>query len=467
MPRPDTHRIVLAAFGMLLCASVVVSATAGHAVAAERFAQWVARLWPEAKARGISRATFDRAFAGMTPDCGQPDVFCGRRGGARPTAPTPRSRGSGLPESCNRVSQKEFLEPSKYFPPNHLRHLSRRGREILADIKSRQPQAYRHIRNIEKNFRISRYTLMGLWGRETSFGDARLDHNAVRALASSAFAGIRSRRRWSRRQLLAALKMVDRGDVTLAAFRSSYAGATGLTQIMPGEYLRFAVDGDLDGRRDIWTSIADSMATTANILKDRGWRSRERSWGYEVVQRRGRPLLCTMEGSANRWPIRRWMKEYGLVRVPRRDIERPVFPNSRNRGYLLMPAGARGPAFIVTANFDVLRRYNPSELYALFVGHLGDRVGCDTDKRECRFYTPWPRPGPDDFDFSVANLCRLQMALIRRGFLDGPPDGLFGPLTRVAIGRYQTSRNRRPDCYPSKTLFDELVNGIRTRAAVP
>ena len=461
MSRSANHRILRAGFAALVVAAVFWSA--GAARAAESFAEWVARLWPEAAASGISRVTFDRVFAGMTPDCQQPDVFCGDEG--RPAvpqmAPKSLSERTGLPPSCNRVSQKEFLLPEKYFPPNYMRRLALRGRDVLDGLKANQPQTYRHILAIEENFRISRLTLMGLWGRETAFGEARLDHNAVQALASSAYAGIKSRRAWNRTQLLAALKIVDRGDVTLANFRSSYAGATGLTQIMPGEYLGFAVDGDFDGRKDIWTSIADSMATTANILKDRGWQSGQRSWGYEVMQRGGRPLACTLEGSANRWPIRRWMKDYGLVRVPRRDIDQPGFPNPGNPGYVLMPAGARGPVFLVTSNFDVLRKYNPSELYALFVGHLGDRIGCDTDQAECTFRKPWPHPGPDDFEFSVGNLCRLQIGLAQRGFLNAEPDGLFGPQTRVAIGRFQMSRNRQPDCYPTRSLFDELTNGPR------
>lgn len=447
--------------GLLLILAVLAGLSAARAEPLGTFTAFIDGLWPDAQAAGVSRATFDRVFTGMAANCSQPDVSCssiggggGGAGGGRPHVPM--GERTGLPASCNKVSQKEFLQPDKYFPATYMRRLALRGRDILADLKARNPKAYGDLMEIEANFRIPHLILMGLWGRETAFGDAALEHNAVQALASSAYAGKKDRRRWAREQLIAALKMIQRGDVAMADFRSSYAGATGLTQIMPTEYLTFAVDGDLDGRKDIWRSVADSMATTANVLKDRGWRSSEKSWGYEVIGR-NRPINCLMEGVENRWPLRRWMTEFGVQRVPRRDLDRPGFPNPDNLAYLVMPAGARGPAFLATANFDVLRRYNPSELYALFVGHLGDRIGCDTEKTECGFYAPWPQAGPNDFDFSVENICRLQMALRQGGFLTVQPDGLFGAQTRVAIGRYQMSQNQTPDCYPSRVLFDALV----------
>ncbi|MEJ2118653.1 MAG: lytic murein transglycosylase [Alphaproteobacteria bacterium] len=354
-----------------ICGIVVFGASFAlnnNALAEESFSTWVHKLWPEAQRAGVSKPTFDRIFARMTVNCHQPDVSCGKSRQPR----VPLSDHTGLPATCNKVAQKEFLQPDKYFPPAYLRRLALRGREILRELKSKDRPVYRSITDVERNFRVSRLVLMGIWGRETAFGEAPLDYNAVQALASSAYAGIKSRRAFARRQLLAALVMIERGEVTYANFRASYAGATGLTQIMPHEYLKFAVDADLDGRKDVWRSVADSMATTANILKDRGWQSSDRSWGYEVVSR-GKMLNCTLEGPKNRWPIRRWMKEHGLKRVPRNDIEQPRFPNPANDAYLLAPAGTRGPAFLVTGNFDVLRRYNPSELYALFVGHCRSR----------------------------------------------------------------------------------------------
>ncbi|WP_088345535.1 MULTISPECIES: peptidoglycan-binding protein [Rhodomicrobium] len=431
-------------------------------VRAASFEVWLGELWPEAKAAGVSRATFDRVFAGMTPDCGVPGVFC--PGEKEKPAGRTLSERTGLPETCNKITQSEFLQPEKYFPPKYMRSLALRGKGILDKLEKEGPKTHQALIDIEQNFRIPRAMLMGLWGRETAFGDAKLDHNALQALASSAYAGYKSRRDWSRKQLIAALKMVEDGHITPEKFRSSYAGATGLTQIMPDEFLGFAVDGDRDGKRDIWNSMPDAMATTANVLKDRGWHSAARSWGYEIkLPPTSQSFDCTMENRTNRWPIGEWASRYGISRLAPGGGTLD-FPNPAVTGYLVMPAGARGPAFIATENFDVLRSYNPSDLYALFVGHLADRVGCDTDGRECGFQTPWPKATDADFEFSVENLCRMQVALKQRGFLDGTPDGLFGAGTRVAIGRYQKAMQRSPDCYPTRTIFQELTGKSGTQA---
>ncbi|MGB0086849.1 MAG: peptidoglycan-binding protein [Rhodomicrobiaceae bacterium] len=450
---------------LALAALALIPASSRSAVAAPglvSFPQWLAELWPDAKAAGISRATFDRVFTGMVPDCKLPGVFCS--GEKHEPVPKKLSERTGLPASCNKVTQPEFLQPEKYFPPKYIRRLALRGRDILLNLEKQGPKTHQDILEIERTFRIPHLMLMGLWGRETAFGEAPDGHNALQALASGAYAGYESRRDWFRKQLIAALKMVEDGHITPEKFRSSYAGATGLTQIMPDEFLAFAVDGDRDGKRDIWQSIPDAMATTANVLKDRGWRSDAGSWGYEVKLPAGTNFDCTLENRANRWPLRQWVQKYGIAPVPRPGAEPPAFPDPGAIVYLVLPAGARGPAFLATENFDVLRSYNTSDLYAIFVGHLADRVGCDTDSRECTFSTPWPKSGQDDFAFSVENLCRLQVALKDRGFLDGTPDGLFGAGTRVAIGRYQKAMKRPPDCYPSRALFAELTGKPRSQA---
>ncbi len=436
--------------------SLALMMCAGPAAADPQFRVWIEQLWPDARTAGVSPATFERAFMGMTPDCGLPGVFC--PGEKRRPAGRTLSERTGLPATCNKVTQKEFLRPEDYFPPKYMRTLALRGRKILDDMQKDRPRTYEHLIEIERSFRISRYMLMGLWGRETAYGQAEMKHDALRALASQAYAGYESRRDWFRSQLVAALKMVEDGHVDPARFKSSYAGATGLTQIMPDEFVGFAIDGDGDGRRDIWTSIPDAMATTANVLKDRGWNSAARSWGYEIVlpEPSGR-FDCTMENRANRWPIGRWASEFGLKRVPRHGVQEPPFPVPENTGYLVLPAGAKGPGFLVTENFDVLRSYNTSDVYALFVGHIADRIGCDTASRECRFHRSWPASTRDDFQFSVESLCRMQIALQEQGHLEGTPDGLFGVQTRVAIGRFQKAKGRKPDCYPTQSLYKDIL----------
>ncbi len=459
--RPSHHMLIflLAAF----CAAISASHRPAGAAPAGGFDAWLVELWPDARASGISRTTFDKVFTGMKPDCGLPGVYCS---GSKSGSPKQKlSERTGLPATCNKVTQTEFLQPEKYFPPKYMHRLALRGRDILDRLEKEGPKTHEHVVEIEKTFRIPRTMLMGLWGRETAYGEAKLDHNALQALASAAYAADESRRSWFRKQLLAALKMVEEGHITPENFRSSYAGATGLIQIMPDEFLGFAVDGDRDGRRDVWQSVPDAMATTANVLKDRGWQSAARSWGYEIIlPKAGRRFDCTMENRVNRLPMGQWAERYGIARAPRPGGAEPGFPDPAGIGFLVLPAGARGPAFLATENFDVLRSYNTSDLYALFVGHLADRVGCDTETRECTFYQPWPASSPDDFDFSVENLCRMQVALKQRGFLDGAPDGLFGAGTRVAIGRYQKSRNQTPDCYPTQPLFRELTGKARSEA---
>jgi lytic murein transglycosylase len=422
------------------------------------FKAWLAELKPAAEVAGISSAAFDRIFAAVAPNCGQTGVFCGKQP-SDPAEPslTPRD----LPKSCDKVAQREFLEPGAYFPEDYLRRLVRKGQMLLDDLRTNRIDAYQHILRIEQTYGVPVPILMGLWARETSFGDASLNHNAVVALASLAFAGQENRRPYMRRQLIAALKMVESGVISFEAFRSSWAGATGLTQIMPEEYLHFAVDGDGDNTRDIWTSPPDALATTANVLRQRGWKPHT-PWGREV--RLPETADCTLEGRGHRRPVRRWTEQFGVIPIdPGEESTGPLLTGDEP-GYLLTPAGTLGPGFVVSDNFDVLRAYNPSDLYALFIGYVGDRIGCDTEGGTCSFTRPWPAASESAFAFSVENICRLQLSLKEKGMLNGEADGLFGPQTRAAIGRYQKAQGGKPTCYPSRELFDQLSGSRKEEA---
>jgi lytic murein transglycosylase len=429
---------------------------------AERFKAWVRELRPAALEAGVSEAGFDRLFAGLTPDCAQTGVFCGTSSGDTPQ-PSWTER-TGLPKSCDKVAQREFLEPAGYFPEDYLRRLVRKGQALLEDLRTNKPETWRHILMVEETYGVPVPILMGLWARETSLGDARLNYNGVVALASLAYAGQEHRRAWMRRQLIAALKMVDRGEVAFADFRSSWAGATGLTQIMPEEYLRYAVDADGDGRKDIWTSVPDALATTANVLKQQGWGA-PGGWGRQVrVPAPSETFDCTQEGRVSRKPAARWTDQLGLTPVtgPQEAASPPFDPDQP--AWLLMPAGTGGPAFLVTENFDVLRDYNPSDLYALFIGAINDRLACDTEEAPCGFAAPWPDRGEGAFAFSVENICRLQLGLKQRGMLHGEADGLFGPQTRTAIGRWQKAQGSAPSCYPTRAIYDEITGAVRAEA---
>ncbi len=415
---------------------------------------WVKALWPEARDAGISQATFNGIFSKLQPDCKQPGVYCS---GSQPSGDAFADfKSKGLPQSCYKVTQTEFLRPAKYFPQKYMHKLAMQGRALLESWKTKQPDIYRHLMEIEARYKVDHKLLIALWGRETSFGKGNtLNYNAIRALASMAYATAPSRREWAKGQLLAALKMVDRGFIRYEDFKSSYAGATGLTQIMPDEFMNYGADGDGDGRIDIWNSIPDALATTANTLKHYGWDGDQLTWGYEIqVPKRGK-FDCTLEGRSNRRPIHQWIREFGMSRA---SAGNPAFPRPDNPGYLVMPAGARGPAFLATDNFEVLRHYNTSDVYALFIGNVTDRIACETEDGMCPFAGQWPVEGQgDDFPFSVEHLCKLQIALKAKGFSQAEPDGLFGLQTRLAIGRYQKSLNQQPDCYPTMAIYKALT----------
>ncbi len=466
-----SHRYVCGGVFLVITAFfpvfLICAAARAQPAPEEDFKAWVAELRPQALASGVSEAGFDRIFAGLTPNCEQTGVSCPAPGAAaepnepadvRPPSFTERT---GLPPSCNKVSQREFLEPSAYFPEEYLRRLVGKGQAMLEDLRDNRPEVYRHIQRIEQTYGVPVPILMGLWARETAFGEAPLNHNAVVALASLAFAGGETRRPYMRRQLIGALKMVDSGAVSMENFRSSWAGATGLTQIMPDEYLAYAVDGDGDGAMDIWTSPPDALATTASILRQRGWKPHG-GWGQAV--KLPETADCTLEGRANKRPMSRWADQHGIRAADRGAEAAGPILSGEETGFLLMPAGTLGPAFLAEENFAALHAYNPSDLYALFIGYVGDRLGCDTGTEACTFLKPWPQAGESAFPFSVENVCRLQLSLKSQGVLNGEADGLFGPQTRTAIGRWQKAQGLRPTCYPSRELFEQISGAAREEA---
>lgn len=428
----------------------VTSATSG-------WGEFVKTLRVEAIAAGVKPDVFDRIYAGLAPDCKQPGVYCS--GGSQTSDAFASFRAKGLPESCFKVTQREFLRPGEYFPESSLRSLALRGQALLKGWKAKSPETLQAVLKIEATYQIDHKLLLALWGRETNYGQFALTNNAVRALSSMAYAGAPARQAWARRQAIAALRIVSDGRVSMDKFKSSYAGATGLTQILPVEYLERGVDGDGDGRIDIWESVPDALATTANILQNEGWQGAQKTWGQEVrLPKSGAGADCTLEGRPGRRTIREWTQSQGIT-VARGSASSGGYTfDPQNPGYLVLPAGARGPAFLATDNFEVLRRYNTSDVYAVFIGLTANRIGCDTEKGACGFERAWPVKGADgNFAFSVENLCRLQIALKAKGFSEITPDGLFGRATRVAIGKYQKSLKRQPDCYPTQALYRELV----------
>ncbi|HVG49464.1 MAG TPA: peptidoglycan-binding protein, partial [Rubellimicrobium sp.] len=242
-------------------------------------------------------------------------------------------------------------------------------------------------------------------------------------------------------ELVAALQIAETGQVPEAAMRSSWAGALGQPQFMPSSYLDFAADGDGDGRADIWGSEADTIASIGNYLARHGWVA-GRDWGFEVAVPAS--VSCTLEGPDQGRPIADW-EGMGIARVngrPFPEHERPEV------GYLLMPAGRNGPAFLVTPNFYVLKEYNTSDLYALFVGHVGDRIQYGAGD----FAGRWGEVG----GLLRSDVAAMQRALEAQGHDVGGADGLPGFKTRRSIGRWQEANGRPATCFPEPGMRAEL-----------
>lgn len=404
-----------------LCAGIfAVLANASLALAApvdDQFRAWLANdLWPEARAKGISKKTFDAAFAGVKPNLKLPDLVMP---GEKPK--TPRTQ-----------HQAEFGAPGAYFAEKTVGAVTAGGR-------ARAATHARALAEVERRFGVPGPVVLAIWGRESGFGAARMPYDAFEVLGTKAF--MATRKDMFRKEVLAALAMVERGAVSRGAMKSSWAGALGQPQFLPSSFLEHAVDMDGDGRADIWNSVPDTLGSIANYLVHHGWQ-KGRDWGFEVVVPDS--VSCALEGPDIGRPISKWA-EMGIRRVSGKP-----FPahEARAEGFLLMPAGRNGPAFIVTPNFYVLKDYNMSDLYALFIGHAGDRIAYG-DKG---FSGRW---GAVDKLYR-SDIAGLQRALEGKGYDVGGADGLPGFKTRRSIGDWQAKNGRAPTCFPDAGLVRVL-----------
>jgi membrane-bound lytic murein transglycosylase B len=381
----------------------LMSADAIRAAAAD-FPNCIAGLWPAAEGRGITRSTFERATAGLTPDLSIMDLL---------------------------DAQPEFTKsPWDYLDILVDDVRIARGRELLAQYAKAFAAA-------ERAYGVDRFILAAIWGVESKYSTKGGDRPVIRSTATLACVG--RRRDFFRGEFLSALEIVQRGDVPPERLIGSWAGAFGPTQFMPSTFERYAVDFDGDGRRDIVDSVPDLLASTANNLKSYGW-VRGEGWGYEVVLPAHFDYL--LAGRSKQTTFRQW-QGLGVRRVN----EKP-FPRPSERAYLILPAGARGPAFLMLRNFSVIMKYNPSEAYALAIGYLADRL-----RGGSPFVQPWPR---DERVLTVAERYEMQQLLARRGFDIGEPDGLLGPRTRVAIRKFQAATGQIPDGFASSVVLDRL-----------
>jgi lytic murein transglycosylase len=371
------------------------------------FASFLAEIRTEALAAGVSAATFDKALAGVTPDRSLPDLML--RPGPRPLD----ARG-----------QAEFTKtPAEYLDLPYLGRLAAEGRALMG--KHAQT-----LRAIERELAVDPAILLAVWGRETAFGRFELKHNVVRVLVTQAYLG--RRKDMFRKELIAALKLIEQGVLDPARHRSSWAGAVGLTQFMPSEFEDLAYDMDRDGRKDIWNSVPDALASAANQLKSKGW-VHGVPWGIEV--RTPTRDACLQEGPWNAKPLADWAGD-GFAPAGGQTFHPRL---SAEKAFLLTPGGAHGPAFLVFENFMVLKRYNFADLYAVFVGHLGDRITGGG-----AFVTPWTTPAM----ISNQDIGEIQQRLGARGYPIEKVDGKAGMNTRSLIGKFQKDAGMTVDCWP-------------------
>ena len=383
---------------------LLVAFTAAHPdqVRSEPFDTFVAALWRDAQSQGITRATFDAALAGVTPDA--------RVLGAMQHAP-------------------EYGKPFGAY----VDAMASPSRLAAATRKSAQWNDT--LRVVEKKFGVPSTILVSIWGIESSFGEAQDRWDVFRSLATLAQAHFQEP--YFRGELLSAFRILQSDNIPRRQFLGSFAGAMGQTQFMPSSFLKYAVDFDGDGRADIWTSVPDVLASIANYLQKSGWQQ-GLPWSFEVLA----PLKFdyrTSRGTFREWHAR------GFER-----LDGGRWPDTGD-AILFFPSGAPGPAFLVTQNFVVLKTYNNSDAYALAVADLADRL-----RGAGPFRSAWPI---NDFQPSRAERIALQKKLAGLGYKVADFDGHFDFDLRDDIRKVQQSFGMTPDGHPSRAFFDRL--GLR------
>ncbi len=390
-------KVVLAGLVVVACALPAVAAEA------EPFGEWLSTLKREARERGISASTLDTAFAGV--------------------APIPRII------ELDRRQPELTLTFWKYLNGRVTEKRIRRGKELL--VKHRTL-----LDRVARKYGVQPRFLVAFWGLETNFGDYFGAFPVTGALATLAHDPRRDR--FFREQLLALLGLMDRGDIPFNA-KSSWAGAMGHCQFMPTTYRQFAVDFDGDGKRNMWRSLPDALASAANFLGRSGWMG-DRTWGREVRLPGG--FDWRLAGLKVSKSLAGWQK-LGVRRMDGRDLPKVDIAAS-----ILLPAGHKGPAFLVYKNFRTILVWNRSLLYALSVGHLADRLAG---------FGPFLSPRPDkEIPLSRGDVLDLQRLLQTRGYHVGTPDGVIGPKTRAAIRTFQKSARLPVDGYADFGLLERL-----------
>lgn len=306
----------------------------------------------------------------------------------------------------------------------------------IAQGRAKLREAAAPLQSASRRHGVPAEVIAAIWGMESNYGSNFGNFSTVDALATLGFDG--RREAWARKELLAALRIIANGDIDAAHLIGSWAGAMGHTQFLPSVFLDYAVDADGDGRRDIWGSLADVTASTANYLSHSGWTATE-PWGVEVR------LPAGFDHARAETSLRQDSTQWAAEGVQAADGS----PLPRMAGAsVIAPAGARGPAFMVGANFRAILRYNNSVNYALAVGLLSQQLAGGSGVRAA-----WPR---DLAPLSREQVRAMQAALNQRGFAAGTVDGALGPATRAGLRQFQQSQGTVADGYPTLELLQKL-----------
>lgn len=375
----------------------------------EKFQAWVEEFKKEALKQGISQRTLDKAFK---------DVHL-------------NLRVLGLDRRQPEFSQTFW----QYFNRAITKWRVEKGQELY---KKHQEQ----LNEITKKYGVPGRFIIAFWGLETNYGGYTGNTKIIESLATLAYDPRRSK--FFTSELLAALKIIDLGHVPIEQMRGSWAGAMGLPQFMPSNYLKYAVDGDNNGKIDLWNSLPDVFHSMGSFLKTIGWQEEE-NWGREVSLPDGFNLALA-DGRTEK-PLTEW-ENLGIKLADGRSL-----PSANLQARLLLPSDYRGPAFLVFENFQVIKRWNRSNNYALAVGHLADRI---INRPALSKKAP-----KNDAALSKIELKEIQERLNLLGFNAGTADGISGPITRKAIRAYQVKHKLPADAFPSKSLLKSLRNAKR------
>jgi lytic murein transglycosylase len=393
--------VVVLALSLTACLVLPTSAWARKPARQDRaFREFILSLWPLAQERGVSHETFASAFAGVSFDA---NVVAEAKTQAEFTRPIWDYVGSAV--SPERID---------------------RGRG-----KAREQRPW--LSKAHETYGVDGGIVMGIWGLESDFGGATGTDNVIQALASLAYVGFRAD--YFRDELLAALVILEAGDIKAHEMRGSWAGAMGQTQFMPSSFLIYAVDFERHGKRDIWTSAPDAIGSTANYLAAHGW-TKDLPWGFEVQL----PAAFALTDADSSRPAP--FSSFADRGVRRADGAN--FPKS-GEGRLLIPAGLKGPIFLVTGNFDVIKAYNASTAYALSVGLLGDAISGGGG-----VVASWPTK---DHALNPIEVRSLQAKLVQMGYSVGEIDGMVGDSLRSAVRAYQQRNGIVPDGYADLALL--------------